>query len=117
MCTAHPKSRGKLISWPDHLYANGADLRLIAKPAAASIRVSLNRIRMCPKEIAESSITVQPNPDPSDDSNTVGSADTLGTEEGDRQQRGTSHEIPSTSGTGLPGATQGPWSGRLRNRH
>ena len=44
------------------LHTNGADLKLIAKPAAASIRVSLNRIRMCPKEIAESSIAVQPNP-------------------------------------------------------
>ena len=99
------------------LYANGADLRLIAKPAAASIHVSLNRIRMCPKEIAESSITVQPNPDPSDDSNTVGSADTLGTKEGDSQQGGTSNKIQSTSGTEMPGATQGPWSGQLRNRH
>ena len=45
------------------LYTNGADLRLIAKPAAASIHVALNQIRMCPKEIAESSIAVQPNPE------------------------------------------------------
>ena len=93
------------------LYTNGADLRLIAKPAAASIHVSLNQIRMCPKDIAESSIAVQPNPEPSDDSNTVGSVDTLGTEEGDSQQGGTSHEIQSTSGTEMSGAAQGPWSG------
>ena len=48
------------------LYDNGADLRLISKPAAASIRVSLNRIRMCPKEMADSPVTMQPSPVPSD---------------------------------------------------
>ena len=99
------------------LYTNGADLRLIAKPAAASIRVSLNRIRMCPKEIAESSIALQPNPDPSDDSNAVGNVDTLSTQESDSQPSGTSHEIvESTSETAMCKA-QSPWSGRLRNRH
>ena len=99
------------------LYTNGADLRLIAKPAAASIRVALNRIRICTKEITESSVAVQLNPDPSDNSDRVGSMDTLGAEEGDSQQDGTSQEMQSTSGTEIPGATQGPWSGLLRNRH
>ena len=99
------------------LYTNGTDLRLTAKPAAASIRVALNQIRMCPKEIAESSVAVQPNPDPSDNSDRDGSMDSLGAEEGDSQQDGTSQEMQSTSGTEMLRATQAPWSGRLHNRH
>ena len=54
---------------------------------------------MCPKEIAESSVAVQPNPDPSDGSDRVGSMDTLGAEESDSRQDGTSQEMQSTSGT------------------
>ena len=90
------------------LYDNGADLRLISKPAAASICVSLNRIRMCPKEMADSPVTMQPNPVPSDDLNTV---DTLGKEEDDSHQSETSQElVQSTSETEMC-KVQGPWAG------
>ena len=68
------------------LYDNGADLRLISKPAAASIRVLLNWIRMCPKEMADSPIAMQPNSVSLDDSNTVTSVDTPGTVEDDSHQ-------------------------------
>ena len=33
------------------LYDNGADIRLVDKPNDPSFRVSLNRLRLCPKEI------------------------------------------------------------------
>ena len=40
------------------LHPNGANLKLISKPMATAIHVALNRIRLCPREIAEPS----PNP-------------------------------------------------------
>ena len=80
------------------LYDNGADLRLISKPVAASIHVSLNQIRMCPKEMADSPVAMQPNPVPSDDLSTVASVDILGTKENDSQQSETSPKlVQSTS--------------------
>lgn len=32
------------------LYKNGADIRLVDRPQSSSLRVSLNRLRLCPKE-------------------------------------------------------------------
>ena len=98
------------------LYDNGADLRLIAKPAAASIRVSFNRIRMCPKEMADSPVAMEPNLVPTDDSDTVVSVDTSSTDEGDRQpsHSGTSPESVQSTGGMEMGKVQGPWTGRLR---
>ena len=99
------------------LYDNGADLRLITKPAAASIRVSLNQIRMCPKKIADSLVAMQPNPVLSDDSNTVARADTPSIEESDSQQSGTSPELVQLTSETEMCKVQGPWPGRLRKRH
>ena len=79
--------------WILKLYDNGADLRLISKPAAASICASLNQIRMSPKEMADSPVAMPPNPVPSDDSNTVASVDTPGTEENESQQSETNPEL------------------------
>ena len=95
------------------LYNNGADLRLIAKPAAVSIRVSFNRIRMCPKEMADSPVAVQPNSIPSDDSDTVVRVDTSGTEEGNSQQSGTSPELVQLTSETKMCKVQGPWAGQL----
>ena len=39
------------------LYPNGAEVKLVAKPASKSIRVALNRIRLCPKEISDQAVT------------------------------------------------------------
>ena len=39
------------------LYPNGAELKLISKPSAAVIRVSLNQIRLCPTEIGTPTTT------------------------------------------------------------
>ena len=66
---------------------------------------------MCPKEIADSPVAMQPNPVPPDDSDTVVSEDIWGTEEGDSQQNGTSPElVQSTSETEMC-TVQGPWAG------
>ena len=71
---------------------------------------------MCPKEMADSPVAMQPNPVPSDDSNTVASVDTPGTEEDDSHQSETSQElVQSTSETEMC-KVQGPWAGRLRKR-
>ena len=98
------------------LYDNGADLRLISKPAAASIRVSLNLIRLCPKEMADTPVAMRPNPVPSDDSNKVASVDTPGTEEDDSQQSETSPELVQSTNEMESFKEQGPWAGRLRKR-
>ena len=98
------------------LYDNGADLRLISKPAAASIRVSLNQIRMCPKEMADSPVAMPPNPVPSDDLNTVASVDIPGTEEDNSQQSETSPELVQSTSEMEMCKIQGPWAGRLRKR-
>ena len=95
------------------LYDNGADLRLISKPAAASIRVSLHRIRMCPKEMADSPVAMQLNPVPSVDLNIVASADAPGTEEDDSQQSETSPELVQSTNDTESFKEQGPWAGRL----
>ena len=104
--------------WILKLYDNGAELRSISKPAAAaSIRVSLNRIRMCPKEMADSPVAMPPNPVPSDDSNTVSSADTPGTEENDSQQGETSPELVQSTSEMKIFKEQGPWADPLWKRH
>ncbi len=36
------------------VYPSGVDVRLVAKPRAQPIRIALNRVRRCPKEIRES---------------------------------------------------------------
>ena len=59
---------------------------------------------------------MQPNLVPTDDSDTVVSVDTPGTEEGDHQQShgGTSLESVQSTGETEMCKVQGPWAGRLR---
>lgn len=47
------------------LYNNGADVQLVGKPGAGVIRVALNRVRQCPREIPD---PVSEHPDPPVDS-------------------------------------------------
>ena len=38
------------------LYRNGAEVKLVAKPTTQSIRVALNRVRLCPNEILDQTV-------------------------------------------------------------
>ena len=73
------------------LHPNGAELNLTSKPTAPIIRVALNRIRLCPKEIAESSATpLHANEAGSD---TDGEEESQSTDEVDTQEGGPDQEI------------------------
>lgn len=83
------------------LYSIGADLKLISKPAAAVIRISLDRIRLCPSEIGtptatEASQSETGIPDAKEDETT--------------QPNNTTQQGSSA------GSSNGVWTGRLRNR-
>ena len=92
------------------LYPNGAELKLIAKPMAMAIHVALNWIRLCPKEIAESSAIppqtkvpedINSDTDEEDESQNTDVADSSGDEE--------------TSDKELDSAAveENPWAGQL----
>ena len=83
------------------LYSNGADLKLISKPAAAVIQVSLNRIRLCPSEVGTPTATEASQdetsiPDAKDDETT--------------QPNSTTQQSLSA------GSSNSVWTGQLWNR-
>ena len=80
------------------MFENGAEIQLVDKPRAESIRVALNRLRACPTELCA----------PSGD---------------DEEERGAPQEKPAVelSGEQPPvavsgGLSDGVWKGRLRSR-
>ena len=101
-----------------NLYDNGADIRPVDRPQQATTRVSLNRLRKCPKEISELADT-PPLPSAGNAVDCVADG------------TGARHSIdgvevpgiqPTNNGTLRSDASQtttigdGVWTGRLRNR-
>ena len=81
------------------LYDNGVELKNISKPGSKPIRVALNRVRRCPKEMK----------DTTEESGNIDIPEEQGMED----------EAPHTDSGQKPGVTQlndqaSPWEGRLR---
>ena len=81
------------------LFDNGVEVKLVSKPYSQSIRVALNRVRLCPAEIAGTDCD---KPEES-----IVTSETKKLE---------SKENPSDSNDRKSSERQGIWSGRLRSR-
>ena len=97
------------------LHPNGADLKLISKPMATVIRVALNRIRLCPREIAESSAN-PPQAKVSKDISDVDEEEESENVDADSSGEDSDQEVHEKE-MNSSRVQQNPWSGRLRNKH
>lgn len=88
------------------LYENGADIRLVAKPQDSTMRVALNRLRRCPKELGTKGTE---KGDGSRD-------DVADTASPDEQTAVASGSTDSETGNTDHSRIDGPWTGRLRRR-
>ena len=98
------------------LYPNGAEVKLVAKPASKSICVAMNRIRLCPKEISDQAVTPETHDcldkELAEDATTVDQLPNMGvTDCRDMSSTVTTDHTPADTTT-----TSTPWSGRLRSR-
>ena len=98
------------------LYPNGAEVKLVAKPASKSIRVALNRIRLCPKGISDQAVTPETHDcldkEWAEDATTVDQLPNMGATD----RRDMSSTVTTDHTTADITTTSTPWSGRLRSR-
>ena len=99
------------------LYPNGAEVKLVAKPVSKSIHVALNRVRLCPNEILDQSVT-QGNTHQCLDEESAGYTTVVNqltsivmTDHQDASSTVTTGPTPTDTVT-----TSAPWPGRLRSR-
>ena len=103
------------------LHPNGVDLQLISKPSSPTIRVALNRIRLCPKEIdkltnANSGILEQTQQDSNTESEEHDSEEEDVTNSSENDNHGSLDEVTDKDQPAGSINPVNPWSGRLRNK-